>query len=923
MELYSSIVSGILGVIGVVAANSPTAIASYAPAVVVSMIKKYYQVENFNEEIERQLISAIKEAILPTQERLHQNNEAELFQDEAYFIEKTCTDGLCLEDVLNHMQTGLVKLELRLKEKRRFTEWLTDQDIRNISAIYQDEFHKIVASKYPKLGYYMSALRLDEHDKSIAKLNQEINRKSEYNSNNLDSMSIDIPDIYSKEKEDYYKFSRRKKEKGTVDNVFLPSIYSFHSVDISLKKEKICLKNTDNRETLMKNILEILNSQRLLLIVGDYGSGKTVLLKAVHKMINEMNNTVSFTSLCQYMFPYIQNNDKKRVFFFWDSLRAEGRKRYIFLDSLDDLNLPSENGKNNCLDTCMDWIVEYLTKRPDCSFIVTSRNYVQINHGKKETIQRDMAENYYIRFDMEQFAFIKTRELKSEEIATWIEEYSKLYKVNISKTGVKERFKRIINSLKNPLFLFIFMESCIQNGIHDNKQYYCYYQEFIEQTIEGKYYFETYNAAYVLQEEKFVRQYQELLEYIAFDILQNNNKDINELGDELWEKEVLLGERLSNRNYYLRMSQFSTVTANKLNQMWENHQELKDANLLNCYFIAKEGDLLFFRDVNILFLLASNRIYKNLWEIIEKNNDGFKLDDLGEIQMIDFYPQLLDFMLYQIQVDGRQDEFFRYAYYAVREENLQNKFVLLKNDNPDIIAKILLLYIIFIKFNRNNYQAEELRHIIKDMIHYNKLYKNLRYLKQGTSKYIYSIERYFMGINLIGAEVRRLNLKYYNFQGTTISDTVFKQCQFYDNNFQKVKTKDVKFEMCDIKKLKLNADRGSQEVKINDCYLSDSELSGLKKLSIKDCRLQDVTISVYARDEVILENCIVYSLYIKSLGSGNSGIVKFNNCIFKSQIALKEMKGKIEIAGKCIKVSADNLFKNQENVSISGSENIL
>ena len=67
----------------------------------------------------------------------------------------------------------------------------------------------------------------------------------------------------------------------------------------------------------------------------------------------------------------------------------------------------------------------------------------------------------------------------------------------------------------------------------------------------------------------------------------------------MWDEEILLGEHLLNQKYYLCMNQFSNVTNNKMNNM--RLKGIKDANLLNCYFIAKIDDYVFFRDVNILF----------------------------------------------------------------------------------------------------------------------------------------------------------------------------------------------------------------------------------------------------------------------------------------------------------------------------------
>lgn len=756
--------------------------------------------------------------------------------------------------------------------------------------------------------------KLDEQGKNIDSIKRAIEQKDSPQNKAV------MEDIYKKEGERFYNFTYISGEKCTVDNMFLPEIYSFFAIDDTLDNEILKENNEHDRESLLNKALDVLHEQRLLLIVGDYGSGKTVLLKALHRIIGMREDADVFFSFCQYIFPSIQKNDKNDIYFFWDQLHQEGKKQYIFLDGLDDLNLPVDETKS-CLEECMNWIMDYLADRPDYYIVMTSRKFVEVE-GKKETIQNHMAFQYLLNFEREEFQYIKTREFNSEEIGRWIEQYAGIYKKSMDKATVKKDHGRIMKSLANPLFLFIFMKRYMKTGAYTEEKYYYYYQEFINQTIEGKYYLENQNGALVLQKGNFVNQYQELLEYIAFDILQNNS-NIIDIGNEIWQEEILLGERLLNRNYYLRMNQFSTATNEKMNNStWK--AGMKNANFLNCYFIAKAGDYVFFKDVNVLFLLAARRIYKSLVNVIQDKNCIFDVDDIDKIQAIDFYPQLLDFILYQIEKDGRREEFLQYAYSAVSQEPLTSKLILLQKEKVDVISKILLLYIFLIKFNDTSYRTPELQHVVKDMTHYNKLYKEIQYRKKSGNSYIYSIERYFMGVNLVEATIKRLNLKYYNFQGAAMSDVVFIQCQFKDNNFKNINLRKLEYRLCSIQKLELLVSNKDDPnlVSMNDCTVSQSELSGAGKIELKRCQLDNLTLKVYAKEIVEIEECIIRNLNIKSEDGTSSGKVIFSNCVFKNQISLKKMRGKIEVRQKSIKDFGETLFVGYENVKISGIEKI-
>lgn len=158
VDLYSSITSAILGTIGVVSSGeiaSVAAVGSYLPAIFIDKIKHINKEISFDNLIEKQIILALDGACKSTEKHLQQRNAKNLFQLAAIEIRKACEIGESLEETIYTLHHMLSELQKKLESDGKYEEWLTPNNLKEITKVYRDELNKIISNDYHELGIYL------------------------------------------------------------------------------------------------------------------------------------------------------------------------------------------------------------------------------------------------------------------------------------------------------------------------------------------------------------------------------------------------------------------------------------------------------------------------------------------------------------------------------------------------------------------------------------------------------------------------------------------------------------------------------------------------------------------------------------------------------------------------------------------------
>lgn len=644
-------------------------------------------------------------------------------------------------------------------------------------------------------------------------------------------------------------------------------------------------------------IISIAKEQGILLITGMYGTGKTALIKKLMLELAQGTDLVYYFQ-AKDLLPFIEGlivsqtrqadnvaNNKKMMSGnldeAFDRLSIHGQAAFIFIDEIEDLNTAFCEDEVY-LNRFLSWVCAYQQKHPNYFFILGSRKYAQLDENKEICVADTLFEEYYQKNCTQRtlFTLVHTTQFSSDARREWIEEYAARNGKYITYAEIKKTYGKITNAMKTPIFLFAFMRRYTTSPIsQDMVGYYFYYSKFIEETIDGRFGFG--QRAGLLQGGHIkTGQFKAILRQIAFSILKKKERYLSAkiYHESIMEEYPLLADELTNHKFGIRLEELEQLMP---------HTEYEKASLINCYFFNMDTRRVYFTDTNILFALAAEYIYESISEIAQKNDLVFKTSHLKEIKLVRLYPHLVDYVIYLLEKDDERAYIEAYLNSFVLNPAVRCHYIDMSEQDSNVVERILLLYVLFIKTNQQSYQREGYSHVLKEILYYVNAYKTNFYLSPG-NEYAYTIERYFMRLQLYGLKLKRVNLKSYNFQGSIITDeSSFSQCNFFDTNMYHVVMDGTTFDLCnfnDVKKFRLKSPPNPQkkfQVIFRNCRIINSSFS-VRSALFQNCRLENLHLDLDKNSDVIFENCFIKNLSVNVYNKLKSHIPLFRNCCFEN-----------------------------------------
>lgn len=711
---------------------------------------------------------------------------------------------------------------------------------------------------------------------------------------NSGSNSKDIPDLLLYDastmgtEEDRNQFYRYFKADSSisVDSFFWCENYKLQIMsDESYDSHEPI--GCDKSEYLdLNNIMAIISKQQLILITGLYGTGKTTLLKRLHYELKYKSACSAFYFHARDLLdvmeeigfskktgqkPKINQKYMDQCFL---NLSDKQQEIYILIDELDELNKAIYD--TTYLDIFSVWLSKFLRIHQGFRIILSSRKYAQIGNETELCV----ADSLYYEYSLESgvpLYVICTEPFSPHTRNAWIEEYARLNKKCATYSNIKKDYGKIVKALSTPIFLYAFMQNYLSDtDTSDSIGYYNYYSRFVEKTVGGK-----YGIKHTKEDNVGISsgQYRAMLQKLAYRILQYSEEILTKeiQGTLFAEEQPLLADSLTKRKFEMPLMELDN------SDIILDTRKYKTAYRINCFFLSMDKSRVYFTDTNILFALASEYVYKCIEKLAKKKE--FQVADLTQIDLFHLYPHLVDYIVYLAKQPTYAEDIRAYINSFVRNPSIRSHFVDLSAQNKNWVEKILLLYIIFLKTNTDSYKTPDYQHILKEIIYYVNAYRTNFFLTDG-GKYPYTIERYFMKLDLHQLDLRRINLKNFNFQGSTITGSCrFYQCKFDRTNFTNVVMEGSQFVLCEFKRIdnaefnRKNKEKTVQAV-FDTCEICQTEITA-QSIVFRNCKIDGLILRIQGDQNAEFINCFIKKMTIIPKSDKASGKPIFKQCVLE------------------------------------------
>lgn len=717
-------------------------------------------------------------------------------------------------------------------------------------------------------------------------------------------------------------------EKYCVSDLFVDGCTQYVKIKNESDLKSIYAKDL-HKDCDFDDIVECLDTERLLCIEGNFGTGKTTL-----------------SLLLQY---HLEETMKKRTYFIqanelFTKLKAEVVEEneydlrlkedlYLIIDSIDNIITISDSENNETvINKFAEKLISLLNANQKLHIIVNSRPFYKfpdkMTTGKLTSISETISWYALAICSLECFTVVFPIGFVpitgSGESETRINNYfyqlgCRLNAQNILQNAdIKKIQPEVSNSCKTPLFAYIFgsyyYNDCDGDLSVVKKDPLAIYTDFVRKTIQGKY------KNDVLRKNASFEGFFDLLQNIAIEAL-NCSLDKIEVRED--PQRLSYGMDESN-TFAIPFDSFNKSTQKQAEDLIKSSVENAGYFFINYYFfqLFPSGDsfAVKFSDNNVLYCLVAYYYFKKLSFLSQPDMNPEDIIEKAEedLSKFVFQYQVVDFVISsisEIDDDSIKDTYAANALRLLRyaQNHAPKKF--------ETIKMMILLSIIFLKFNRYSYTVYEdlgAKHFFKEFDWLFKAYKALDpYTKHEDDNHRFLIERYYMGAQIYNASFKRINLKHYNFKKSLLSDVEFYQCKISNTSFESATITSAKFTLCQfinyVRKSKIVSDPEfliTEKIKNNAVIFAGSKITD--SLSFIDSTFVNASVSYINSDgngRVIFENCRLSSVHFISL---NNLSIEFNNCIIKDVDFFQCKDCSFEVDDTCLISTYPSIEQNEK-----------
>ena len=723
------------------------------------------------------------------------------------------------------------------------------------------------------------------------------NEYEKYDERKNYDLGIGAYDCSRTEMNHYFIFPNDKKE---IEKMYIEPNYQIMKYSID-DNESVLTKSN-----FIDDCLEILDSQKILSIIGPYGSGKTILCKALQKALINQNQDVIFircseiSHITDYDHLLTLANERKNK----PGIRE---KLFVIFDGFNEIRYHS-NQKSELSDQILKNIIKLSGEKN--IYIMLNSRVLPKNSDIIKGLFEEMLCALWDYTNTDSVLYVILDYYEKEKIKMWIDNYNKLIpeeridniKGKLEYSKIKGLHKNLYRACANPLFLYMLTIFYYSNNLIEINDIYSIYEVFIDKTVKGK--FEYGKSSYKALENIEIK-YRDFLREIAVAI---NSMTILKLEEEDPESQILD----SNANNYgidtKNLSHKVIIAAEQFlgkNQIQNVDKDRFVQTILTCYFFGYNAGKWIFTDNNILFFFLAEKIFNNIGIIIQKHKPGCDINELfsitNDFSNINLHSLLMEMLFSRIRLLPEHEIT---SLVEVIYQFISNRLILqiseenLKNMSLNKINTDLFLCLLFIRFYKRTFKNLP--------FFFRRLDWLLNAAKQIDSEkrthYLNIARRFFKSATIVDTKIKRTNFTYFNFDYSTLINTEFTQVKFYGSRLNNlIFGGNIKFNLCELKKVEMNNAKMKSEkcsISFNNCLLNDIELavddtlendgcSSVLHIKFKRCYLRNVKFHLQEKKkhrsrDVILEfyDCSIDDNFI--FRNCFSSIFNMERCYFKT-----------------------------------------